>query len=91
MVPQATNSRKMGSFRTSHAMATALRGREEGSSFGPSLRKRSAASFADNPVDSERTVSSVDATESLASTLTLVTGDGAGMASPISLSKSPIC
>ena len=72
-------------------MATALRGREEGSSFGPSLRKRSAASFAVNPLDDEKSVASVDTTESRASTLTDVTGDDADMASPISLSKSPIC
>lgn len=39
----------MGSLMTSHAMARTLRGFEEGSSFGPSLRKRSAASLADNP------------------------------------------
>ena len=39
----------MGSLITSHAMAARLRGFEEGSSFGPSLRKRSAASPADNP------------------------------------------
>ena len=39
----------MGSFTTSHAMATTLRGFEEGSSFGPSFRKHSAASGEDNP------------------------------------------
>ena len=39
----------MGSLMTSHAMATMLRGFEEGSSLGPSLRKRSAASESDNP------------------------------------------
>lgn len=39
----------MGSLITSHEIATTLRGFEEGSSFGPSLRKRSAASLSDNP------------------------------------------
>lgn len=39
----------MGSFITSHAMALTPRGLEDGNSFGPSLRKRSAASSADNP------------------------------------------